>query len=460
MALDRQRQKVLYNLCDPNESVGPSDKRCVDLDENGGRGLDVGEDWVGKLATEIELADDRTFRLISGLPGSGKSSDLRRLKERLEAPEPDSAPRFLTVIVDAEEALDLRTSIRLEQLLVVLVNAAEEAVLAREQEIGVNAGKKPTSQDGGVLRLVTKFFDLTPSVERVEMSAGFGRVGLGLRADEGLRQKLHQLMANNPAAFLQQVAEALESLQNRAVQAGSQGLVLIVDSLEKLRGLTHNFAEVLNSAEHLFGSGAPHLRLPVSVIYTVPPALVLRLSEPVRQLPMIKLHTRDGAPYQPGIDAARHLIRSRIPDEDLAEILGPGAEGEAAIHSVIEASGGYPRELVRLLQALIARGNFPLSAERVRRTVSEISDAYRRVAHSEGEAAIVLLATIHRTKRLQFGEAERHLVDRLIANNLILRYQNDTDWVDVHPALLTHGAVAEVIAKQERAAAEADRPEA
>lgn len=74
---------------------------------------------------------------------------------------------------------------------------------------------------------------------------------------------------------------------------GWAGLVVIVDSLEKLRGSATTWDRVLESAERIFAEGAPHLQLPIHVLYTIPPALVSRKRfADVDFMPMIKLHRR------------------------------------------------------------------------------------------------------------------------------------------------------------------------
>jgi len=110
----------------------------------------------------------------------------------------------------------------------------------------------------------------------------------------------------------------------RTREMGYVGLVVILDSLEKLQGISQNFHDVLASAEAVFANNAPYLDLPVHAIYTVPPALLARQRfESVLFMPMIKLRDREGKPFQQGFDAAFQIVAHRVPRDVLNEMLGP-----------------------------------------------------------------------------------------------------------------------------------------
>lgn len=84
--MDQRLRRTYYNLCKPYEALDPDDPRYVDLDSLGTPEARVrGVSWVEKLAEQIELSDEPVCQLFTGLPGSGKSTELRRLARRLEA---------------------------------------------------------------------------------------------------------------------------------------------------------------------------------------------------------------------------------------------------------------------------------------------------------------------------------------------------------------------------------------
>ena len=442
MSLTRARQKQLFNACNPEDEVGPNDPRNVDLDARGGRGESSAlRGFAARLTNEFELADGPMLRLVSGLPGSGKSTELLRLADRLSR---EDGAHLLAVVVDAETLLDLRVAIDAPDLLVLLLHHTERQVLAAEQRSPDEVWKA-----GSFERLWSFLTTTEASVPRAELGVGSVKIALDLKTNPELRTLIRERVRHRRPHFFRQVYEAFESLQRRTLDAGYGGLVLLVDSLEKLRGMTDDFEQVLRSAERLFADGAPDLALPIHVLYTVPPTVVTRIEGEIRVLPMIKLRTKEGLPYREGSAAATELIRRRIPQEDLAIIFGADAV-EERLGEALAASGGYPREIVRMLRAVVAEGEFPLSREGLRRVLLRQGESVGRVALSHGVEGIRALARIHFHKRLLVGAAERQMMDHLVANNLILRYQNDQEWVDLHPAVLEIDLVQQAIRELEQ----------
>ena len=47
------------------------------------------------------------------------------------------------------------------------------------------------------------------------------------------------------------------------------------------------------------------------------------------------------------------------------------------------------------------------------------------------------------------GDADREVADRLLQNNVILRYLNEEAWFDIHPAVRRIPGVSEEIARQQ-----------
>jgi hypothetical protein len=221
-------------------------------------------------------------------------------------------------------------------------------------------------------------------------------------------------------------------LDRRARDLGFRGLVIIFDSLEKLRGISTNWKEVLDSAEEVFAANAPHLRLPVHVIYTVPAALVARARMAgVEFMPMIKLKDREGEPFESGLQAARELIRKRIPDDVLGELFGPDVEERVA--KLIRWSGGYPREIVRLLRETFLLSKEPVPDEDLERILGEIRSSYRLMVSSDAFEWLARVA-VERFLTLE-NDDHRQVADRMLQNNAVLRYLNQESWFDLHPAL-------------------------
>lgn len=84
--MDLKTLQKYYNRCNPEEALGPDDERYVDIDSLGSPDERIrGENWVNRLARQIELSGNNPVcKYFTGLRGSGKSTELKRLAARLE----------------------------------------------------------------------------------------------------------------------------------------------------------------------------------------------------------------------------------------------------------------------------------------------------------------------------------------------------------------------------------------
>jgi len=170
--------------------------------------------------------------------------------------------------------------------------------------------------------------------------------------------------------------------------------------------------------------------MPVHLLFTAPPALVNRCKG-IEFLPMIKLHDREGNPYRTGIDVARLLIRRRVPDDILAEMLGPDVERR--VEALILWSAGYPREIVRMLQAVILVRENPVPDDELKLIVGDVWDDYRKLVPAD---AFEWLARVAVTHYLTIeNDGHRPAADLMLQNSAVLRYLNGGDWYDLHPAV-------------------------
>lgn len=424
--MDQAQRKHYYNRCKPSEALSPHDDRYVPIDQLGSAEHRVrGEDWVAKLARRVELSDEPVCELLTGLPGSGKSTELRRLAQRLEDA---GKANLLPVIIAAEETFDLATQIDIPDIVFAILDRVERAVLEREL-------KDPDqSMEEGVFSRVWNWLRGTEAtVKQVDLAVPkVGRVVVELKTQPTLRAQVRQAVGLHLSQFLDKVHAELIHLRGRAEKLGHAGIVVIFDSLEKLRGISSNWMAVLESAERVFAGGAPYLRLPVHVLYTIPTALVARRRfEHVHFMPMIKLSNQDGSPFEDGVDAAYRIVTQRAPEKVLMELFG--GEMQERVRRLIELSGGYPREIVRLLQSTIAMDPWPVLANDFQRVLNEVGDQYSMLVPTN---AYEWLARVAVEQQWTADDDEhRAIADLMLSNNAVLRYLNNQQWFDLHPAV-------------------------
>lgn len=427
--MDFQTQKKLYNLCNPKESLAPDDTRNVKLDEKHHvRGLN----WAQSLAKKISLASksgEKPVVYFTGLPGTGKTTELRRLQDILSH---GKHANLLTVYIDAERFIDLSNKLHTPDIIAPMIFRAEEEVLKAE-------GKAPETalQDGYLSRLWNWLNETDVELNKVSVDVGLptGKANLAveLRNNPNFRAKVNNIIEGHVSSFIANARQHLTLLEDRARQAGKSGLFILFDQLEKLQGSTSNWKDVLESAETVFGQNASHLEMPVPVLYTVPPALYFRIGSEINFMPAVKIQHRDNQDNPMGFKAMRDIAYSRIPADHMQALLGP--EHQDQVNSLIRWSGGYVRQFVYMLKEIVqAYDGRPLNNSEILLIRNRLwDDYYMRIYTNEYE----WLAKVHIHKKLQpNGHESVQTAERLITKQTVLRFISETEWFGLHPATL------------------------
>jgi DNA polymerase III delta prime subunit len=393
-----------------------------------------GVNWTEKLFEELILSDQPVLKLFSGLPGSGKTTELKRLKQKLSETE---CGNFLTVYINAENVIDLSDKLNVFDVLAAMVAEVEK-------EVNAAIGDTTSENEGYFFRL---WHWLTKT--DVQLKGGqftvpnLGKLTWELKNRPSLRQHIREVVNGNFTQFLSNVELELTQLHTKAKEKlDKDGIVVIFDALDKLRGYFENWVQVLESAEHLFGGGAPHLKLPIHAIYTVPAALATRIRG-IDFLPMIKVRHKHGRPCEDGMNAALALIQRRVPREALEEIFGE--QVESRVRDLILGSGGYIRELVQMLQAAIMASAYPLDQRAFDLIFSSIDNDYRRLVPSE---AFAWLAQVAHTRFLTVADgSHRAAADQMMSNHAVMCYHNKDLWYDLHPSVAKIEGIRDAVAK-------------
>jgi len=109
----------LYQTVNPDESLAPGDPRFTDLSALRGE-----EDLVALITRRIVTATSPNFhrRLVTGHRGSGKSTELRRVQNRMES------TNFIVAYLDVEKTLDLADLEYLDVLIAIASQIHDSAV--------------------------------------------------------------------------------------------------------------------------------------------------------------------------------------------------------------------------------------------------------------------------------------------------------------------------------------------
>lgn len=435
--------------CDPDRPLQAGDPMYVELDDGTPvRGGD-GTSCIDELERTILFGEPSrpTCQLFTGFRGTGKTTELNRLRARLEANRAFGAH---ILYLDFEEYIDPYVPISITDVLRILAYSFDRAATVAES-------KDPGAQPGYTRR----FFDFLTKTEVDLKEIGFEAYGaalmLELKNNPTFRQKVESALALRFQSFAREATETIAEAAVRLRRAtGAARIVTLVDGLEKLRPVREEDRPLVESAvETLFVQHASWLRIPSDVIYTFPLWLRFRATplgalydrEP-QVLPMVKVATQDGADFEPGLAKLCEIVRKRLGDD---RVFGP-LDGEIpeVLREILRASGGYPRDLLRMVRELLwTARKFPVTASDTDRILSRIAEAYAHVIRSPDAE---LLAEIAQTHALPQGDGTRLATfGRLLDQWLVLAYRNGEEWYDLHPlvrrAPLVKAALTQAAAK-------------
>jgi hypothetical protein len=428
MPIGPEELRHLIGVCDPNRPLSAGDPLYVAFDEGTPVRGQAGRSCIDALH-RLVLLQDETCQLFTGFPGTGKTTELKRLKQRLEAQR--DLPTFV-VYVDFEHWLDRYTPVSITDVLRVVAH-----VLDREASIA--EGKDP-DQDPAYLQRLWDFLAHTDvELQKIGFSAYGASLMLELKnnptfhhkAEAALRVRFQQFATEARSAMQQAI---LRLRQAPATHAGR--IVVLADGLEKFTPLREEDRGVMEaSVEGVFVQHARLLRLPCHVVYTFPLWLRFRVAElgglydgSPTVLPMVRIAEPDGRPYPAGVDKLVDLVRRRV--RDLPRVFGDDLE--ATLLPLLHASGGYPRDLLRMVrQLLIDARNFPVGRSETARIIDELSHQYAFVVRGTNLPLLKLIATTH---ALPQEDAEQVAAfGRLLERWLVLAYRNGEEWYDLHP---------------------------
>lgn len=382
---------------------------------------DSDHDPVKRLFDTIEFSEDESVQLVAGFRGTGKTTEFSRLEQQLwEA-------GYLVIRVDLDEYVDMHSAVDIRDFLLILAGAISDK-LTDERLLGAKEGIQKSFWES-----VRGF--LPGRVEATEATAKtpIGDLKLAFRSDPSFRDRIRKAFAGRLAELVDQVrihhAGVLQSLANRAGKPVK--LVVILDSLEHLRGTMDTARGVRHSVEELFLTHASQIGLrDTHMVLSVPAFLVLQadnlaaqfVNGAVQAWPAYRVKSRSGG-RTAVVDRMVALVSKR---GDWQRIL----PDQAALEEIILASGGHLRDLLNMLVEALHLAGKGVSPEAAEKVISVARRAYMPLYQDE----IDVLRRIAETRDVrQITTKEQEYLLRFLDSGLVLCYMNDDFWYDVHP---------------------------
>jgi hypothetical protein len=404
----------------------------------------LARDPVDILFDGINLSTGPTHQLLSGFRGASKTTTLLRLQKKLR----DTG--YTAFRIDVEDYLSTAVAPGPVEFLLFLAVAFEEAIheLVPETQKGTSIWNRVKM----VFRRID--VDVDPIEVAVEQQFGPMKVSAKLKLllkDESFIKQLRDSTAGTLPALSEQIREGIRELVKHALEVSNVpegAVVVLVDSVEHYRGNIQTAADIQAAVQTLFDVHANVLRfdLPaLHVIYTVPPYLrELVPTAPgafgtpnVRVIPAVKIFDRVGNRWEPGFAAMSALAQRRIEQALRAagetkltptDIIPP-----AVMDLFVEASGGLPRELLRVLhETNLQLQSLPVDELSAARILKQLIAGRGTIPDSDA----LVLAQIDAEKAAALPKLEDlTTLARLLEYGSVLCYQNDDDWYAVNPLI-------------------------
>jgi len=413
---DKLREFYRQLALDPLE---PDDPRYVPL-------YDDDEDPVLALMEGVQFSPGESTQLLSGYRGSGKSTELRRLKQYLEN------DRYAVVLVDIEDYLNTASPVDIVDYLLALVAAFEEASPGEPEHKGL------------LTRLTGILGRVRVDEPTVSVPGSILEFKLSLKSSSAFVDQLRKYLAGSLGELVKAVREMMAELVKAILTANANAteVVLLVDSGEHFRGTLTTDADVQASVENLFFNQADNLQFRgLHVVYTVPPYLKTRVGgaagkyrpgAPLQVIPAVKVRNEDGQENEDGLAALRQIVEVR---GKWREVLGEDGE---QVRRISLASGGHLRDLIRLLQEVIRRSmrvdHLPAPERVVTGAIDQIAREFLPLADDDALA----LWRVHNDHDSPMESIAGGLttLSRFLDTHLLLCYRNGREWYDVHPLIV------------------------
>lgn len=386
-----------------------------------------------KLLREISFRSGQGVYLFTGQVGSGKSTELQRLKACLEK---DGCTVFYT---DLKEWLDLNDPVELGSFLLAVV-------ASWIGQAGSLLGTRTPAQR------LTEFLSKT-NLRLDSLTVGFDfaavktNLQFALSQDRSIVKQVEDTLRANKTKFIAQVHDFVESLV--AEFPSDRKIVLLIDSLEKFGDITAIDGSKQDSVLALF-QNAHALKLPlVHVVYSISYLLYEQNRQLSAQLggaiavnlPSVHVFKRhSNEPDPTGLDRLRELLTKRY-----------AAWGEfftlEQVNDIALKTGGDLRDFMRVFQVAVLSNNNTRNLSASDEHLAQGYDQVRPSLAIDGQhiAWMTRLQSSHRAE-LE-GNIDFHVLTRYLQTKHVLAYLNGQTWYALHPLIQEEVLAIEALAK-------------
>jgi hypothetical protein len=394
------------------------------------------DDPVEQLSNSIGFSGVESRQLFSGFRGSGKSTELLRLKQSLEE------QGYRVYYANALDYLNPALPVDITDVLILLAGAFSDSV--REAEGLDIAGESYWDRFWHYLnntQVKLEGFDLG-------LFKDAARLKVSLKDVPSFRQRIQEAMSLRLSELESQVKKFFEDYRKAiSLRHTNSGIVFLFDNLEQLRGnALSEEQEVISSVEKLFSQHLDRLSIPYfHVVYTVPPWLRFAIpGMPIEILPSIVQWKNDAGhtPNHSGDQCLLQVIRKRFGDDGFARFF----QSEESALALVRSCGGSIRDLLFLLrQTILSANSLPVAESTIASSIRKLRDSFLLVSTEEA----LWLARVAKSRTPELPDRSSSSISQFtlfVDTHLVLFLRNGQEWYDVHPLVREH---VEQIARRE-----------
>lgn len=418
----RSKLKVLYNTL--NDAVVEPGNRAYVAEINKSPRYDP----IGQIASEIDFQEGGGVCLFTGQRGTGKSTELKRLQHLLQT-------EFGHVVLYADMAQYtlLTKPVEITDFLIVVAGALSEEI---ERRYGSHPG------DRSYWERIRHFLNSELRIEEATLGVSGMEFKAAIQQDPDFKQRIQQHMRGHAARIIGDahayIREAVQFVRTRNGAADTK-VVLLIDSIERIRGMGDEAMLVYESVRNLFLGYAEQLKVPpLHIVYTVPPYLSVLAAGAGTLMGgaithrLVSTHIfkdRSREPDPEGLRLMREILNRRYPE--WGQIFTTEALDQLAL-----SSGGDLRQFFSMIRACLSAvqedGDLPLSDGIVERVENFARGEMLPIPRDH-------LQWLHRIAESKDTCLERDddlpTLAHFLDNRLLMNYRNGKDWYDVHPLL-------------------------
>lgn len=376
------------------------------------------------MERNIKWSENESITLLSGFRGNGKSTELRRLRNLLQD---EQNPKYTVLLCDVEGFINEHTPIGITDFFITLV-----AVLNKYLAEKYSADFTKTNS----LKDFLDFF------QRFSGDIDLGVIKMALQApatmnDPSFKQEIQKKLKGSVENLVKAVRQFMDQVAKFLRESENDQLVLIVDSVEKIRGRGTDAHEVYESVEFLFKRYWDKLKIPHwHIVYTVPPYIpTLALEGDGNMCPLLSVHifNQDGTIDQKGINIMKNVIYRRF---DKWQMIF----SDKQLEEIILSTGGDFRGFFRLIRSVLRKINInkegiaemPVNEGLIESAKNNLRTDMLPIPESD----LAWLQAIHKSGKAELqNQEELPRFIRFLDNNLVFTYQNGDSWYGVNPLL-------------------------